>query len=188
MKELVVYDSWKECFDYCNFSWGSRVNIGFAYKKDRVEEIWIREFLSQPYISYKQEGNYIHVFDNIYHNEFFVKDNDLKSIEDGSKSIFIIYYDRRCTGIAYNSRKEAENELKNLNAEKMRRMTIKIPEGEDCEDCPFSHFSLSDDCPEYQCGYFFKSWSKDNSKIKECLQEFGDNGGEFELVRKEGEK
>lgn len=63
-------------------------------------------------------------------------------------------------------------------------MKIRIPEGKRCMDCPFYHFQFIDDFPDHQCNLFFKSWSKSDLKIRECLKEFG-NGGEFELVKKE---
>jgi len=49
---------------------------------------------------------------------------------------------------------------------------MKIPQGKECKGCSLFHYNLIDDCPDYQCDLFLKSWSKDDSKIKECLGKF----------------
>lgn len=106
MRDLKVYDSWKEYLCYCDLG-----NLESEDKSLHIEEVFIREFIDQPHIfatEFEIDGQkFVYIQNGSKYNDGIIKD-------DGLKSFFVIYNEGYCIGSAYTSFQKAEKHLKNL--------------------------------------------------------------------------
>ena len=100
MREIKVYNDWKEFLDDCDLS---------QWESDRDDKyvgcINISQFLAQPDIDYEeiefQGESYIHIFK--YGNYVECLIHNISSVLE----FFLIYENGRCTGQVYFTEKEA---------------------------------------------------------------------------------
>lgn len=120
MKEVKIYENWKEFLEDREWwDWKSEESPDLYFKEISIDDLLARTDIFYERLSEK-ETDYIHIFSKGSFAECLVRDV-------GLHSFFLIFYDNgKCSGKAYFSKEEAEEELKQIATEWFYRYSIEI--------------------------------------------------------------